>query len=726
MPLRTFLPLLSAVLWLGVSGVSAQEANGPPKSRLDYLGDPLPDGAVLRLGTERFRHPGPIGSLLFSRDGKILISTGDDGKPVAWEVQTGKRIPNDKVPPHLLLNPDVESPDDKHFVAFKNDREELQLHDKATGKLRFSWKNEDVWLSAAFSRDGKTLLALGRDNQVTAWNVADGKRIRKQGFGLVPWARFADRNPTPILSPDGSVVAGVLKEDWPERFGPVRVRFFDPVTGRENHKPVTLPKWWRTWNLSADGKRLTVYYEDSAIDMWDIATGERTVLATKQFYGGGLHLPGKKQAVIAISPNVLLADFETEKILWETEVAPPVMSGSTMKLNCVGQLARSRDGKTIAAGTDNGHIELLNLADGSRVGGSRLHPGFFRGPFHPTPDGKTMLVTLGDKPVHWDLASGKTIRELDAHVDEELASLSLDGKQYAHYRPGGKDVRKLCLMDLATGKDLWEREDNYRSLRFSPDGATLAVFDWDFERPEARFLSSATGRLERTFDPKTVNPKTGARVSAGRVFALSADLKTAAVESAKKNEVQLWDTVTGKQLWTWENPDDGEARFREAHILPDRKGAVIEMDLTRAGLKTHLYQLDGAGKLVRSINGREIRAVSPDMRHMAYELHTDEGQLLFEVRNLVSGEVVLREKWRDSPTGRWHARHAAFSADGNVFGCTLDGESVEFFDLRTKKRLGPPRPHPAYVRGLKFMPRGHVMAAGYNDSNIILWDADLP
>jgi WD40 repeat protein len=106
------------------------------KPGTDLYGDPLPPGAIARMGTVRLRHEGPASAVAFSPDGQTLASGGRDGTIRLWEMATGK--------------------------------ERLRIQGPAT-----------MFRSVAFSPDGK-LLASGHSNStILIWDVAALLKVQK-------------------------------------------------------------------------------------------------------------------------------------------------------------------------------------------------------------------------------------------------------------------------------------------------------------------------------------------------------------------------------------------------------------------------------------------------------------------------------------------------------------------------------------------------------------------
>src|SRR5581483_8482663 len=70
------------------------------EAKADDRRDPLPAGAVARLGSARWRHEGDTRAISFSPDGKTLaVLSGGDGAITLFETATGKvihRLPSDR------------------------------------------------------------------------------------------------------------------------------------------------------------------------------------------------------------------------------------------------------------------------------------------------------------------------------------------------------------------------------------------------------------------------------------------------------------------------------------------------------------------------------------------------------------------------------------------------------------------------------------------------------
>jgi WD40 repeat protein len=70
----------------------ADPAGAQPPAADDLVGDPLPAGAVARIGTTRYRVRSWHKHAFLSPDGKVLAIGGADGLVILWDPGTGKEL----------------------------------------------------------------------------------------------------------------------------------------------------------------------------------------------------------------------------------------------------------------------------------------------------------------------------------------------------------------------------------------------------------------------------------------------------------------------------------------------------------------------------------------------------------------------------------------------------------------------------------------------------------
>jgi WD40 repeat protein len=166
-----FIPFPSAC-----SAAEGKEAAGPvPPARADAYGDPLPPGALLRLGTVRWRACARF--LAFTPDGKTLVTGEMNADRVIrfWDAATGRETGMLRPPSHVTafaLAPDGKSAAmntgwESKGVVFVSvpDGKELRRIEDASTYFHF----------LCFSPDGKSLAGVGNDGVVRVWDAANGK-----------------------------------------------------------------------------------------------------------------------------------------------------------------------------------------------------------------------------------------------------------------------------------------------------------------------------------------------------------------------------------------------------------------------------------------------------------------------------------------------------------------------------------------------------------------------
>src|SRR5205085_1562676 len=124
--------------------------------------DPLPPGAIARLGTVRFRHGDQINAVVVAPDGKLLATGSRDGTLALWDVETGKEV--------------AWSPDGR-LVASGSKGANVLFWDAATAKnLLTAQGHKGAVTALAFAPGGQRLASGSLDKTIRLWDPADGSQ----------------------------------------------------------------------------------------------------------------------------------------------------------------------------------------------------------------------------------------------------------------------------------------------------------------------------------------------------------------------------------------------------------------------------------------------------------------------------------------------------------------------------------------------------------------------
>ena len=448
-------------------GSDALEPPGPDRpdrARNDQYGDPLPPGALARLGTLRWcLPPYRADTMAVSPDGRFLVTANPVDGISVWEMATGKIIRQVPDGPELrkawLGNEGVVAlTADASTAAIGSPDGTIHLVDVHAGKEKRSWRGHgDHVQEAALSADGAVLVTRSADKTLRVWHTATGKQLHQTSVNSEPREQFR-RNGLGIAA-DGKTFAWI--GDEPGR----AIHVCDVATGAELHhlgRHQGIAR--RAVVFSSDNRTLVSLSEAGLSQLWDYRAGRflhevpgkaptsRTAAA---------FAPDAKTLIVTNGGDAMrLVDVATGKELWRV----PRGSASTI----LDVFAFTPDKKTVIVAQNTHTLHRYDVATGRLLAGAER-----QGPFRAitfAPDDRSVYSLGDDKTLRaWDSSSGKALHATDVGTTEGV--FSPDRKLLAAIKYG-----KVQVHELDTGKELRQlKMGRAYATAFSPNNRVLAV-----------------------------------------------------------------------------------------------------------------------------------------------------------------------------------------------------------------------------------------------------------
>jgi RNA polymerase sigma factor (sigma-70 family) len=663
------------------------------QARADHHGDPLPPGAIARMGTVRFRRDYQAAyDFAFTPDGKTLVGARSDKTLQVWDVATGRPLrelrheqrfttlalsadgmvlatagptgitvwdmvnqkPMRKIATRRIAHIAV-SPDGKTIAAVEGARV-VCLWDTATGAEKHRLINHTQKVhSLRFTPDGKTLFSAERA-VIRASDVATGREVR---------TIHADGTTCIALSADGSLLACGGTENVGNTAQGM-VSLYDAATGRKLRDLRGRKHFIEALAISPDGKTLAAV-ELETVSFWEVATCKEL---------RRIEQTGWRANRLAFSPDgktLASTAYGNETVIRLWDVATGKARQPTGPDGVVHAVAFSPDGRLVVTGSWLGHDQPLRLWDaatGKPLWASRDKVGFVNKVAF-TPDGKGILVSGTDGALRLrDAPTGKEVRSYlisDARNGSPVTAMALspDGKRVTSVSEGAAGLsgraaglRTVIVWDVGTGKRLLQREGQHPSfgnvLPFSPDGTVVA----EVKDRLLRLYEVTTGRLLLTLDPSgsqsidqmeesvAFSPDGRTVAAIGSTFVR----RDGAIVSVESRAIHLWELATGKPAL---RIAAGKDRLTALAFSPDGR------TLAAAGKGVVQLHDVATGKQVLTYRGQEAEvclaalAFSPDGTRLAAG-YADATALVWDLTpGLLRAAELRKARGRLDPESLW-------------------------------------------------------------------------
>ena len=500
-----------------------------------------------------------INSVVFSPDGRYVLSGSYDEIVKLWEVSSGRLLRSFVGHTDRVLS--VAFSADGRYVLSGSDDKTVKLWEVGTGKLiRTLEGHRSSVYSVAFSSNGRYILSGSWDNTVKIWKVSTGKLLRT----FKGHSKGANSS---AFSPDARYVLSASDDGM--------VRFWDIGTGKLIKTLEGHTEGCNSVAFSPDARYVLSASNDGMVRIWEVGTGK--LLRTLQ----GYTLNVKS---VAFSPNgryVLSASDDGTVRIWEVGTGKLIktLEGHTERCNSV---AFSPDACYVLSASNDKTVKLWEVSTGKLL---RTLQGYTLNVNSVafSPDGRYALSGSDDNSVKlWEVSKSKLLQTLQGHSSRVFSVAFSSDSRYAL---SGSDDTSVKLWEISTGKLVKTLEGHSRgvkSVAFSPDGQYALSGSDD---TSVKLWEISTGKLVKTLEGHSRGVKSVAFSPDGH-YALSGSFD---------DTVKLWEVGTGKLIKTLVGRTYG---FSSVVFSPDgRYGLLGSYDGT-----VRLWEV-GTGKLIKALEG---------------------------------------------------------------------------------------------------------------------------
>jgi WD40 repeat protein len=593
----------------------------------------------------------------------------------------------------------------------------------------------------AFSPDSTKLASAGMDMTIRVWHLAKRRQICEMK------GRFQDS--CLAFSPDGKLLAaGSADND--------DVSLWDATSGRELRR-FSPPARSLSLAFSPDGKWLAVGMGDGRVGLWELASGQQTML-----------LKGHEGAVRALAyapDSKRLASGGADKTVcnwnvpagtranrltdYKREIRSLEFSAEGNQLLSVGAEA-PEDGIPFPFSPFEGSAEVKSWnATTGKIEDVPLEKDIGHYPVAISPDQRTIAYTTRRSQIQLEQISSRNVLRSWAAHDESVHVLAYSPNGKILASGGGDHV--VHLWDSSSGLALGVRgghEKDVTGVGFAKNGQVLVSASKDGSAriwetcygkqihriaigqpgpflagntvvtvPGGELVLVASDQLH-LIDCQTRVPRRVRDLSQGGSFALSSDGKRVAIQPTFGNG-RLIELETGFAILDFDtnSKEDVFYQVSVAFSPDDRLLAVAQGDLGLGGAPPALHLFDvQTGKKLRRLEGHDR-----DVTCLAFSL---------DGRILATGSMDQTIRFWRAATGKQERIFARdprpqclrFSSDGKMLVCGSHEGPVHVWEVATGEERERFEGHAGSVSSIAFAPDGRTLASGSADTTALVWD----